>query len=74
MKDKVYVEIHYSHRSFITGRIAIISVDNSESGSERIDYYFNLAKEKLSKQIGINKSEIAIFDQIFLGCNVLFVD
>ena len=72
--EKVYVEIHYSHMTFTTGRTAIISVDRSENKSEFIETYFAKAKQKLSRQIGIDESEIAIFNWSFLGPGVVFVD
>lgn len=74
MKDKVYVQINFSHRSFTTGKTAIIAVDRSPTCSELIYTYFELAKEKLCNKLGFTENEICVFDWCFLGPGVVFVD
>lgn len=71
MGDKVYVLINFGHRSFTTGKTAIIGIDRSETCSELISTYFDLAKQKLCENIG---HEISVFDYNFLGPDVIFID
>lgn len=74
MKDKVYIQINFSHRSFTTGKTAIIAVDRHPTCSELIDTYFHLAKKKLCDKLNLKEDEIAVFDWCFLGPGVVFVD
>lgn len=72
--DKVYIQINFGHRSFTTGKTAIIAIDQSSTNFELIEEYFHLAKQKLCEKINMKEDEISVFDCCYLGPGVIFVD
>jgi hypothetical protein len=73
MKKK-YVYIVLGHRSFFTGKICIVEMD--ELPDVTIDRYAERAKEKACKALGLDKikDEVSILDWSYLGGDVTFVN
>lgn len=70
--ENVYVELHFSHKSFTTGRTAIVAVPNK---CEYLTTYIELAKEKVCEKLNLNKNEVVVFNHSsVLGRDVLFID
>lgn len=68
----VYVELNFGHKSFTTGKTAIVAIQTEKDG-EYIATYAKIAKEKVCKELGLNEEEVAIFDWSFLGESVMFI-
>lgn len=65
------VMLNFSHRSFKTGKTAIVSISEK---FELISDYRDAAKKKVCEQLNLPENEIVIFDFHFLGSDVLFVE
>ena len=68
--ENVYVELNFSHKSFNTGRTAIVAVPNY---CEYLTTYERLVKEKVCKELGLDEKEVVVFDYKVLGKNVMFI-
>lgn len=68
----VYVEISFGHKSFTTGKTAIVGIQ-TKNNVDTITTYAKIAKTKICRKLGISEEEIAIFDWRFLGEDVLFI-
>lgn len=66
----VYVKLNFGHRSFTTGKTAIVAVPDY---CEYLTTYERLAKEKVCKHLGLDDKEVHVFDYTVLGENVLFL-
>lgn len=67
----VYVKMTIGHKSFNTGKIAIVSVPGY---SEYLTTYEMLAKEKICEKLGLDKEEVHVLSYSVLGSDVLFID
>lgn len=67
----VYAIIILGHKSFITGKIVIVSMPNVYNF---IDTYRQLAKEKACEKLGIKENETVVFDFKFFGEDVVFIN
>ena len=65
-----YVYIVIGHRSFKTGKSAIVAIAEEY---EFISDYANEAKKRVCKELGLNVDEAVVLTQLFLGNNVLFL-
>ena len=66
----MYVYIILGHRSFTTGKIAIVAVPDAYAF---ISDYADGAKKQACKELGLNEEEVSILDYKFLGSDVLFI-
>lgn len=66
--NKAYVYLTIGHKSFVTGKTAIVAMDEDFAF---IESYKDAATRKVCDHLGLPVNEIIIFDWKFLGENVL---
>lgn len=76
MKEKVimnscYVELCFSHKSFNTGKIAIVAIP---SGVERLTTCVELAKERICRKLNLDEKEVVVLTYNVLGEDILFLN
>lgn len=67
MNNGIYIYIVLGHRSFFTGKICIVKMNEDHVF---IDQYQEPAKEKACKKLGLDKNEVSILDFKYLGSDV----
>ena len=70
MNNIVYIYIVIGHRSFFTGKICIVEMDEHHVF---IDHYKEPAKIKACKKLGLNKDEVSVLDFKYLGEDVSII-
>lgn len=68
----VYVEICFGHKSFTTGKTAIVKIQTDDD-IKNITIFAKVAIKIICEELKLSEEEIAIFDWRFLGEDVLFI-
>lgn len=68
---KHYVEVTYTCKLFVGGKLAIVAVDDIPNGS--ISEYAKAAGVEIAARLCVPKEDVTIIDYRFLGDDVLFM-